>query len=214
MTEVSRRAVLAGMAATAATAAFTSVVPLQALAHDKPEVEQIPADDLKAFVGLSEKLTGIPAATLAPGLTSPGVDPFEIASVYFNTAMKVQSFDPMIQAFKAASTDETVATFMKDPKTLYLCRSIILAWYLGAWYVPETLEAEAMSTPEAKANKLSATGKPPAKRYNMVQCTVISPKTYSQGWVWRIAQAHPMGYANSRFGYWSGKPPDMKDFIS
>lgn len=212
MIEVSRRAMLAGVAATAATTALGGIaVPLYAVAQTNLESAAIPGADMKAFVEISAKLTGISSSKL-----SPGVDPTGVASVYFKEAKKVNTFDSMIQAFKKAGTDETVASFMKDPQTLYLCRSIILAWYLGAWYEPDTLEAEAKQNERATANKPNAaTGnKPTAKRYNLVKCRVISPATYSQGWVWRIAQAHPMGYANLQFGYWSRKPPDVKDLIS
>jgi hypothetical protein len=209
MTEVSRRTVLAGVAATAATAAFGSItVPLSAVARAKPEEDQI-SKDLEDFVLLSEKLTGIPGSKLAPGVDAVGV-----ASVYLKEAGKVVGFDSVLQAFKATPTDETVAHLMQDTRTMYLCRSIILAWYLGAWYEPDTLEAEANRSEKATANKLkAATGRPPVKRYNLVQCRVISPKTYTQGWVWRIAQAHPMGYANRQFGYWSEKP-QKDDFMS
>lgn len=212
MTEVSRRTVLAGVAATAATAALGSVaVPLTAVAQAKPQGDVIPEENLQAFVALSAKLTGIPSSKLVPP-----VDPIGVASVYFGEASKVKAFDSIIQTFKKAGTDETVAAFMKDPQTLYLCRSIILAWYLGAWYEPDTLEAEAKQNEGAVANKPKATAgnRPTAKRYNLVKCRVISPATYTQGWVWRIAQAHPMGYANLQFGYWSAPPPDIKEFIS
>jgi len=212
MTEVNRRTVLAGVAATAATAALgTITVPLSAVAQSKAESNIIPEADLKAFVDLSAKLTGIASSRL-----SPAVDPIGIASVYFMEAKKVSSFDSMIQAFKNAATDDTVANFVKDPRTLYLCRSIILAWFLGAWYEPDTLEAEAKQNERAVANKprASAGNKPTAKRYNLVKCRVISPATYTQGWIWRIAQAHPMGYANLQFGYWSLTPLEVKDFIS
>ena len=35
---------------------------------------------------------------------------------------------------------------------------------------------------------------------------VISPAAYTQGWTWRVAQAHPMGYSELRFGYWAKDP--------
>jgi hypothetical protein len=211
MTEVSRRTVLMGVAATAATTAFGSAtVPLSALAQAKPGAGEIPEADMKAFVGLSEKLTGIPAAKLAPG-----VDPIDVASVYFSICSSDPSFKGLLKSSGPDPTMETVANLVKNPEYAYLCRSIILAWYLGAWYEPETLKAEASGGENAVANKpLAATGKPTAKRYNQVKCRVISPKTYSQGWVWRIAQAHPMGYANLQFGYWGETPTAVEKFIS
>ena len=38
----------------------------------------------------------------------------------------------------------------------------------------------------------------------------VSAKAYTQGRVWQIAQAHPMGYSNMQFGYWSRDPKDPK----
>ena len=40
---------------------------------------------------------------------------------------------------------------------------------------------------------------------------VVSPKAYTQGLVWQIAGAHPMGYSNLQFGYWSRDPHDPND---
>ena len=34
-----------------------------------------------------------------------------------------------------------------------------------------------------------------------------------QGWTWRVAQTHPMGYSDFRFGYWAEDPPALNDFI-
>jgi hypothetical protein len=30
--------------------------------------------------------------------------------------------------------------------------------------------------------------------------------------VWRVAQAHPMGWSNLQFGYWGQEPPDLEMF--
>jgi hypothetical protein len=81
--------------------------------------------------------------------------------------------------------------------TKFLARSIVLMWYLGAWYDPDDLKmlAEPPSPPD-------------------VSHKVISAKAYSQGWVWRVAQTHPMGSSDMQFGYWQRKPnPERPDFI-
>ena len=80
-----------------------------------------------------------------------------------------------------------------DPKIKYLGRSIILAWYLGAWYQPAVL-AETPAPPPLDPK-------------------IISPTAYTQAWAWRIAQAHPMGYSELRFGYWSDEPLPLDDFV-
>ncbi|TMK06556.1 MAG: sorbitol dehydrogenase, partial [Alphaproteobacteria bacterium] len=40
-----------------------------------------------------------------------------------------------------------------------------------------------------------------------------SPKAYTQGWALRVAQAHPMGFSEMQFGYWSRPPSARVDFI-
>jgi hypothetical protein len=82
------------------------------------------------------------------------------------------------------------------PDTKYLARSIVLMWYLGAWYDPDNLRA-LVERPDP----------PPAK------FEVISPKAYTQGWALRVAQAHPMGFSEMQFGYWSRPPSARTDFI-
>ena len=34
-----------------------------------------------------------------------------------------------------------------------------------------------------------------------------------EGWIWRILQAHPMGYSMMRFGYWANKPPPLERYL-
>jgi hypothetical protein len=82
------------------------------------------------------------------------------------------------------------------PDTKYLARSIVLMWYLGAWYDPDHLRA-----------LVERPNPPPAK------FEVISPKAYTQGWALRVAQAHPMGFSEMQFGYWSRPPSARTDFI-
>jgi len=43
---------------------------------------------------------------------------------------------------------------------------------------------------------------------------VISPTAYTQGWTWRVAQAHPMGYSELRYGYWAEEPLPLGDYIN
>jgi hypothetical protein len=70
-----------------------------------------------------------------------------------------------------------------------------LAWYLGAWYPPVVLQQPPPVSPI-----------PPLK--------VISSAAYTQAWAYRVAQAHPMGYSELRFGYWSDEPLRLTDFVA
>jgi hypothetical protein len=184
---------LTAAAATAAGAVGSANLPTQIAA-------QTPADDdadRALFVALSGALTGIDKERL-----SPAVDPIQINRQYFAKAKADPAFDSLMQIIRADPTNPAAAADKvmnnADPKIKYLGRSIILAWYLGAWYLPVTLEK--YDSPS------SGTFPVPAEK-------VISPAAYTQGWAWRVAQAHPMGYSEMLFGYWSNEPPALDAFI-
>jgi len=42
---------------------------------------------------------------------------------------------------------------------------------------------------------------------------VVSSNSYVEGWIWRILQAHPMGYSMMRFGYWANQPPPLSAYL-
>jgi hypothetical protein len=226
---LTRRTVLAGAAA--ATVAAT-VVGTGAAAH-AGSVDPNSLEDMVLFVLLSSALTGIPPAKLAPGFalapapTTPptvppppvdlsrsvrGSDPVDIKREYLSWAndrypsglenllnvvrknLNLPNRDQaIIDALQFDDNDKNKTPADIDAK--YLARSIVLMWYLGAWYEPGELQA-ARKDPE---------------RVPLFQ--VISPKAYTQAWALRIAQAHPMGYSEMQFGYWTRPPNDVKDFI-
>jgi D-sorbitol dehydrogenase-like protein len=179
MTTFTRRTVIAG---TAASAVMRAGSPAEAATT---------ADDLATFVDLSAILTGIDANSLAPG-----VDPFKVKIEYFDLAKKVQPAFSQLLAFytqnKSADPKDTeqrdVAKKIlnrNDPAIRALARSIMLAWLTGSWYDPVALEKGVNSS------------------------SVVSPNAYTQGWVWRVAQTHPMGYSTLQFGYWQDPPLEL-----
>jgi Membrane bound FAD containing D-sorbitol dehydrogenase len=142
-------------------------------------------DDLATFVDLSAILTGIDANSLAPG-----VDPFKVKIEYFDLAKNVQPAFSQLLAFytqnKSADPKDTeqkdVAKKIlnhNDPAIRALARSIMLAWLTGSWHNPKN------------PNEFPR---------------VVSPNAYTQAWIWRVAQAHPMGYSSLQFGYWQDPP--------
>jgi hypothetical protein len=149
------------------------------------------ATELDLFVALSAALTGIDQKKLAPD-----VDQVQVKNDYFVQVKTDPAFPVLMQMMRADLSNPAVVAqkVMDDPKTQFLGRSIILMWYLGAWYPPKTLA----QTPPPWPVK-------PEK--------VVSAKAYTQGWTWRVAQAHPMGYSELRFGYWSDVPPPLSDII-
>jgi tellurite resistance protein len=195
-----RRTVLAGAAA--ATAAISvGAVDGSAIAQTR--------QDMVSFVLLSAALSGIAELKLAPGFdlakSEPGSDPVNVKQEYFNWVNKrrpavlrrLLQIATDSQKLPAADRAQAIIDRVQArPDTKYLARSIVLMWYLGAWYDPDHLLA-----------LVERPNPPPAK------FEVISPKAYTQGWALRVAQAHPMGFSEMQFGYWSRPPSSRIDFI-
>jgi hypothetical protein len=203
----SRRAVLAGTAAATATAA---AAPISGSAYAAgPDVSS--PQDMIAFLLLSEALTGVDKLILAPELvfnsndilsSDPGTDPINIKNDYFrwiNAKDSTPSFATLLKFVKdnPKSSQSDIVGFVNagNDDIKFLTRSIVLLWYLGSWYEPKDLKEQATA---AKPDRINSS-------------EVLSPKAYTQGLVWQIAGAHPMGYSNLQFGYWSRDPRDPGD---
>jgi hypothetical protein len=189
-----RRTLLAGAAAaTAAATVATLGTTAPARAADPNS-----AQDMSDFVTLSDALTGIMATKLAPA-----ADPIDIKRDYFKwlSEKRPAAFEKLLNIVRDnrnAPAQAIIDKVQSDPENKFLARSIVLMWYLGAWYDPDDLKMLAEPPPS-----------PPE-----VSHKVISAKAYSQGWVWRVAQTHPMGSSDMQFGYWQRKPnPERPDFI-
>lgn len=151
------------------------------------------------FVGLSALLTGIAADKLAPP-----IDPNNIKQVYLDYIGKAAGadFDRLLEIFAKNSglqpAEIADIIFNKSGVEIrFLARSVMLAWYLGSWYAPADLEKYSQPAPQSAP----------------IPSQVISALAYTQGWAWSVAQAHPMGYSNFQFGYWSAAPPSLADFV-
>jgi hypothetical protein len=166
--------------------------------------------DLATFVTLSAALTGVAKSRLAPES-----DPVGIGGDYFKWVMDKQpnAFASLLQIAKSANlqipdastggiikqddVDKLVKQIEARDDTKFLARSVVLMWYLGSWYEPNDLKSLTLPNPP-----------------RFISHTVISPKAYTQGWLWRVAQAHPMGYSELQFGYWNRQPQPIEDFIA
>jgi hypothetical protein len=204
--EVSRRSLLAS---TAAATAVATVSPIAGSAYaDAPDPKS--SQDMMAFLVLSSALTGVRVAALAPEFgfdasrdmidQKPTIDPFNVKDDYFKfivAADKTASFAKLLQIAKDNQTSaaDIIAEVNKSgDDSKFLARSIVLLWYLGSWYKPEDLKSNA--TPGTRT---------------FIPSQVVSAKAYTQGLVWQVIQAHPMGYSNLQFGYWSRDPNDPND---
>jgi hypothetical protein len=208
---LTRRTVLAGAAATAAI-----TLSREARADDPPSADPNSPQDMDAFVKLSAALTGIAVKILAPDTDSLG-----LRRTYFDFLVKSKErgaglatllqvaksvnlpipagkdSNGIIQQSDVDNLAQAIAAKGDDAK--YFARSVTLMWYLGAWYEPKMLQT-------------LATAPDPSKIF--VDHTVVSAKAYTQGWLWRVAQAHPMGYSDMQFGYWTRDPEPLTDFIA
>jgi hypothetical protein len=207
---LTRRTVITGAIATTAAVAGAAIESPASAGSVSPNAPQ----DMVAFLLLSAALTGVRPASLEPEFVpaKPGVDmltsvadpdPFNVERDYFNLVYSkdAKTFEAMLQIAKdhRESAPDIIAAINKDEATMYLGRSLALLWYLGAWYDPAQLkDAHARATA-------------PTPEQMFVPFTVASPKAYTRGWLWKIAEAHPMGYSELQFGYWSRPPDDPND---
>jgi hypothetical protein len=200
---------MAGATATAATAAFGSmlILPSSLIAQASPAAAVDPDATAKLqFRDLSAALTGID-----PSILVPNVDPFGMNGEVFARAKAADAttLDTILSKFSGSipRTVEQILADDKDESAKFLMRSIILAWYLGAWYAPQDLKRNSYKP----RNSYDST-----RRYSkeiLIPFEVISPSAYTNSLVWRVAQAHPMGYSNLQFGYWGQEPPGIEKFI-
>jgi hypothetical protein len=201
---ITRRTVLTGAAAATAAATVGATLDTPARAHS---VDVNSREDMALFVLLSSALTGILATKLAPGS-----DPVDVKREYLTRANEKcpAALENLLRLAKknrdAPNRIIDALTFDDDDKNKtphdveakYLARSIVLMWYLGAWYEPAELKALRNDLP-----------KDPTR---VPKFEVVSPKAYTQAWALRVAQAHPMGFSEMQFGYWTRAPNERSDF--
>jgi hypothetical protein len=201
---VTRRTLLTGAAATAA-ATVGAALDTPARAHS---VDVNSREDMELFVSLSSALTGIPATKLAPRSDPVGVKreyltranercPAALENLLRLARKNRDAPNRIIDALKFDDDDKS--KMPSDIEAKYLARSIVLMWYLGAWYEPTELQA-------LRKDLLKDPTRSP-------KFEVVSPKAYTQAWALRVAQAHPMGFSEMQFGYWTRPPNPRTDFI-
>jgi hypothetical protein len=201
---LTRRTMITGAIASGAAAAIETPASARSASPDSPQ-------DMVAFLLLSAALTGVRPTSLEPEFqpAKSGVDmltsiadpdPFDVERDYFKLiySKDAKTFEAMLQIAKdhRESATDIIAAVNKDEATMYLGRSLVLLWYLGAWYDPASLKQAQTKATAAKPEQM------------FLSFTVASPKAYTRGWLWKIAQAHPMGYSDLQFGYWARTPAD------
>lgn len=216
---ITRRTVLTGAAVATAVASLPVVdmPPATAAPSTAPSRQDMVAFVLlsSALTGIAETRLAPgfgplpkPPAPIDLEKLAPGSDPVNVKAEYFTwvndrhpaTFEKLRRIardnlnNPPNRELaiigKIPSGDDTALT-QSEIDLKYLARSIVLMWYLGAWYDPDKLQ----TTPNPSDFK------------------VISPKAYTQGWALKVAQAHPMGFSEMQFGYWNRPPNPPGTFI-
>lgn len=220
-----RRNVIAGAAAATAVAAVAA--PAHAQGTDADRINMVLFVLLSgALTGIAETKLA-PGSAIVPSpppppapppptaialqdpKTIPGSDPFDVKQEYFDWVNKRRptvlrsllqiARDVAAQTLTADARAQAIIDKVQEkPETKYLARSIVLMWYLGAWYDPDNLRL------------LAEQSNPPPEASNF---EVISPKAYTQAWALSVAQAHPMGFSQMQFGYWAHKPHPPEVFI-
>jgi hypothetical protein len=158
------------------------------------------SDPLDDFVALSAILTGVKADKLHPQL-----DVYETAAEYLAYATENGGavFGQLMGIYtQNSSQPATIPALIfaeQQSPVAYMAKAVTLMWYLGSWYDPAGLKSYYDTVTQGKQA--------------FAPSVVISSNAYTQGWAWKIGQAHPMGYSDWRFGYWNTPPQPLSDFI-
>ena len=150
------------------------------------------ASRLATFTEMSAVLTGFDAETIAPRL-----DPTELSTAFLGIADSLAGQDVVNQLLAQFASMQTqppqaVADALlgispaTSGTTTKLAKSLVKLWYLGSLYPLDSASAFDGRT--------------------------VSANAYIRGLVWRAMQAHPMGYSEFSFGYWSEAPPALAEF--
>lgn len=206
MSSISRRGALKiGIGGPLATFALYQMFP-PALAADSEWKSATPG-----FISLSSLMLGVSEEKLNPAVSPDGL---RLSDLYFN-ALKMGSNTTSFNAFVAFADEfhasgradirdklsELTARARREPTTasMWGCRMTRMLWLFGIWFGYEESSRMDGSTDDHFSSGY-------ARNY------VISSRAYANGWIWKIAQAHPMGVSQFAFGSWSRIPPELTDY--
>ncbi len=212
MTISRRNAIKVGLGG-AAAAYSISQLPMLAFAADPA----ITDDQRDKFVRFSSKLIHVQPKFLRPPVPQ---DSIQLCDIYYG----------VLKAAAKAEAFNKFSTFISengDPKSLFpagkplaseeawAARMTMMMWLFGGWY-GYTERSKMAAILEKSLDPKSADNIDGAMPYFQEdyykQDYVISSRAYANGWIWRIAQAHPMGVSQFAFGSWADKPPSLSEF--
>lgn len=161
------------------------------------------------FLWFSSQLIHVKQEFLKPVMSQDGI---QLCDLYFNilqeNAEKI-SFGEFLEDLDDWRFQEKLPENLlaesgtpSDGVHAWAARMTMMMWLFGMW-MGETENARL----KGKTRQYFATtsGRP-------LQDYVISSRAYENGWIWRIAQAHPMGISQFGFGSWAERPPGLSDY--
>ena len=204
---LTRRSILQGAGA-AGSLLLAGGLPLWARGEQAPE-EPAPDD----YPRLSAALLGVEAARLEPAARAgeiPLADTFHALSREAAPAATAA----MLSAWRAAAEGTTaggpappgaaVGRLLADggrpraDEVGALARLTMLMWLYGVWYGgTETARMPASAAAIGADHRTDL---------------VVSVRAYRNGWIWRFAQARPMGVAGAP-GAWAEAPPPLDELL-
>ena len=203
MTTIPRRSILKAAGAMGMVL-LAPKLPLWA-AGDRPPSSSAP----DGFDDVSACLLGIDSSSLVPAVIP---DNASLADLYYSVCdaaggadyvtTLIGQYQSMVQqgmsAQDIAEALLTEDTYFRTDSTGTYSRLIMAMWLFGTWY-----GATEVSNNSAASNYISS---------DYQNNFIVSSRAYKNGWAWRIAQAHPMGFSQFSLGSWADDPPSLSDY--
>ncbi len=202
-----RRTVIKSAGALGATLLAPNL-PMWARAEEAPSVA---APD--SFTDASAALLDVAADVLVPELRQ---DDISLADMHYDLsnrampkAVSTMLSDYRTYTLQGHSPQQIANLFLRssgDPNlpnsssSGAAARLTMMMWLFGAWY--GGYEVQSLS---GSANYISE-----AYQTDFI----VSSRAYKNAWIWRFAQAHPMGFSHFKFGSWAGPPPDLSNYTN
>lgn len=205
---LSRRSALKKVGSIAVlTTIATPGLPSLIYAGPEPVASEFDLDG--SYLQLSQALTGIPSSTLYPP-APPDNTPLQL--MYWNLCNLANSTatQHLIDEYRSyrsqGLTDQqigdqllkTSGDVIRSDAVGTMARLTMQMWLFGVWFG----EAEVTKVPSARTTI----------KGQWAQNFVVSALAYKSGWIWNIAQAHPMGFSHFNFGSWAEAPPTLADY--
>ena len=153
------------------------------------------------YVAACGALVGVPGPVLEPsnqpGRLAGGFLLLTAAAVLDGETRMVRWLDTYRQAEKQGDPSDKIAQLLyeNDPT---LSRLGMKLWLFGMWTGAN--EKDSLVDLTFQGNSVKDT-------------FVYSSVAYRRGWIWRIAQAHPMGYSHFALNSWGEAAPSLSDYI-